>query len=231
MRTPHSLPLRRHALASLAAAVLLAGCQKPAATAATTAATLTLVQGDNQAVQAGKDLPHPIVLRVLDEAGTAMAGVAVTLVVAQGGGTVTPPSGVSDAKGEYTARWTLGPLADNQLRASVPGVDPLTIRAVGIVPSDIIVAQGNGQTAKYNAALPTSIVVRVVGAGNTPMAGITVLFQVTSGGGAISPQSAVTSALGEVTTKWTLGSAVGTQTAAITATTLSPALLTATALP
>ncbi len=232
MRTPYSLSSIRRTLAALAAAGLLTGCQKTAATEAVTAATLTVVQGNNQSIQAGKDLPNPVILRVTDKTGVAMSGIPVTLVVAEGGGTVTPSSGVSDAKGEYSAKWTLGPtLADNQVKASVPGLDPVKITATGIVPSDIIVAQGNGQAAKFGASLPTSIVVRVVGAGNVPMSGITVLFQVTGGGGSVSPQSAVTSSLGEVTAKWTLGNAVGTQTALISASTLSPASLTATALP
>ncbi|MBM3908960.1 MAG: hypothetical protein FJ363_12910 [Gemmatimonadetes bacterium] len=120
---------------------------------------------------------------------------------------------------------------DNQLRASVPGLDPVKVFATAIVPTDIVVAQGNLQTAKVGAALPTSIVVRVVGSGNVPMANVTVLFQVISGGGSISPQSAVTNTLGEVTTKWTLGSVAGLQMAAASTGTLSPANLTATATP
>lgn len=232
MRTPTFLPSLRYALVAVAATGAIAGCKKTATTEVATASAITVVQGNNQAVQAGKDLPNPIVLRVTDKLGVAMAAVPVSLMVAEGGGIVTPSSGVSDTKGEFTAKWTLGPLnPDNQLRASVPGVDPIKIYATGIVPSDIIVAQGNGQVAKVGASLPTSIVVRIVGSGNTPMAGVTVLFQVVSGGGSMSPQSAVTSSLGEVTAKWTLGNAIGTQTAQISAATLSPATITASATP
>jgi hypothetical protein len=63
------------------------------------------------------------------------------------------------------------------------------------------------------------------------MAGIQVLFQVISGGGSMSPQSAITSSLGEVTVKWTLGLTAGAQSAFISASTLTPVVLSATATP
>ena len=56
--------------------------------AAKTPAQIVVVQGANQSVQAGKDLPTPIVFRVLDSAGAPVAGVTVSLAVKAGGGTV-----------------------------------------------------------------------------------------------------------------------------------------------
>jgi len=233
MRTQSCPDFARLTLAALAVAASLGACKKEDAVAAPPAiGALAVVQGNNQSVQAGKELPLPVILRVVSTNGDAMAGIPVAIVVAEGGGAVAPPSGISDSKGEFTTKWTLGPrFVDNQLRASVPGLDPVKVFATAIVPTDIVVAQGNLQTAKVGAALPTSIVVRVVGSGNVPMANVTVLFQVISGGGSISPQSAVTNTLGEVTTKWTLGSVAGLQMAAASTGTLSPANLTATATP
>jgi hypothetical protein len=231
MRTPSIFPSPQRLVAALSAVLLLAGCKKTV-TAAVEPGALTIVQGNNQMVQAGKELPVPIVLRLTDKAGAAMANIPLTMVVAEGGGSVTPASGVTDAKGEYTAKWTTGPIfAGNKLIATVPGLDPVTIEAVGILPSDIVVAQGNNQTAKNGASLATSIVVRVVGPGNVPMSGVTVLFQVTGGGGSISPQTVVTNNLGEVVGKWTLGPNVGSQTAIVSASVLSPVTLIAFATP
>ncbi len=224
--------MMRRAPAAVMAVLLLAGCKKTVAVEPVVPAALTIVQGNYQSVQAGKELPVPIVLRVTDNMGTAMPGIPVSLVVSEGGGSVLPASGVSDAQGEYKAKWTTGPtFTGNRLMASVPGVDPVKIDAIGILPSDIVVAQGNNQSAKNGASLATSIVVRVVGSGNVPMSGVTVLFQVTGGGGAISPQTVLTNSLGEVVGKWTLGPNVGTQTAMVSASVLSPVVLTATATP
>lgn len=232
MSTPLIVLMCRRALATLTVVGGLASCAKTAAVAPVVAAALTVVQGNFQSVQAGKELPVPIILRVTDPTGTAMVGIPVTLVVADGGGSVLPASGLSDAQGEYKAKWTTGPtFSTNRLRANVPGLDPVTVEAIGILPSDIVVAQGNNQTAKVNAALTTSIVVRIVGSGNLPMSGVTVLFQVTSGGGSITPQTVLTNALGEVVGKWTLGPTLGAQSAIVSASVLSPVVLSATATP
>lgn len=225
-------PWHRRTLVALVALTVLVGCKKTAVTAVVEPGALTVVQGNYQSVQAGKELPLAIVMRVTDKAGAAMAGQPVSLVVSEGGGSVTPASGTSDVKGEFTAKWTSGPtFAGNKLLVKVPGLDAVRLEATGILPSDIIIAQGNNQSAKNGATLTTSIVVRVVGGGNVPMSGITVLFQVTGGGGSLTPQTAVTSALGEVVGKWTLGPNVGTQTAVVSASVLSPAVLNATATP
>jgi hypothetical protein len=206
------------------------GACKKEVVAAPTPGSLVLVQGNNQQVQGGGELPNPIVVRLLGIDGTPIAKLPIGFAVATGGGTVTPGSGLTDENGEMKVKWTLGPNEVAQtLRATVSAIEPLTISALALLPSDIIVAQGNNQTAKAGAALPNPIVVRVTGPGNVPMKGITVAFQIVSGGGLISPQSGITSATGEVTARWTLGSAVGIQTLALSAGALQPLTLSAAA--
>ena len=161
-----------------------------------------------------------------------MPGVPVTIVVASGGGSVDPASGVTDAKGEITATGTLGPNAESQsLLAQSSGLPSVIVEATGILPSTIILAQGNNQTAKVGGALPNTIVVRVVGGENIPMQGVTVGFQVLAGGGAMAPQTVVTNVLGEAVTKWTLGTLPGANTALVTARALSSVPITAMATP
>lgn len=79
--------------------------------------------------------------------------------------------------------------------------------------------------------LPNVIVVRVTGPVNVPMVGVPVAFQVTAGGGAITPQTVVTNALGEATAKWTLGTVAGQNTAMVSNSTVTPVFLTATGTP
>ncbi|MBI1809633.1 MAG: hypothetical protein HYR75_07030 [Gemmatimonadetes bacterium] len=211
----------------------LASClKKDATTGVVTVDALTIVQGNNQAVQGGRDLPLAIVLRATDKSGAGVAGVPITLALGDGGGAVTPASALSDAKGEIAAKWTVGTLQATQtLFATAPGVSAVTLNAVALLPTDIVVAQGNNQSARAGSGLTNSIVIRVLGPNNTPMQGITVAFQITAGGGAISPQSAVTTALGEVVAKWTLGTVPGVNTAAVTASTASPVIISATGTP
>jgi hypothetical protein len=221
-----------HLLAVLFTAVptLLAfpGCTKTVEAPA--AAKLTIVQGHLQTAAAGTMLPTPVVLRVIGTDGAPIGKIPVSFNVLAGGGSVDPGTVVSDANGEVKARWTLGPSAQVQtVTGTAPGLDPVTLSANGILPSDLVIAQGNNQTGKASAALTVQIVLRVTGGFNVPIPGQTIGLALTSGGGSISPQSAVTNALGEVTVRWTLGPQAGQQTATATAGTLGPIAIAAIA--
>ena len=194
------------------------------------ASRLTIVQGHLQTAAAGTLLLTPVVLRVLGTDGAPIGKIPVSFNVLAGGGSVDPSSAVSDANGEVKARWTLGPGAQVQsMTGSAPGVDPVLLSANGILPSDLVIAQGNNQTGKAGAALTVQIVFRVTGGFNVPIPGQTIGLAITGGGGSISPQSAVTNALGEVSVRWTLGPQTGQQTATATAGTLGPIAITAIA--
>jgi hypothetical protein len=224
-----------HTLGALGVLAAATGCSMleslTASKAATKAASLVVVQGSGQSGQVGVGLPTPIVLRALDATGAPAAGVTVSLAIQSGGGTVTPASDTTDALGQFTAKWTLGPTdTAQQIVASTSGVSPVSINATGLVPTQILLVQGNGQTTKQATAVTNSIIVRVVGPGNVPMRNVTVGFQILTGGGAMSPLTVVTDSLGQATTKWTLG-AVGSNTASVFSGTLTAIALSATATP
>jgi hypothetical protein len=232
MSTPRILP--RVALDLLLAGFLvLVGCQLPTKAGSTTSepAGLTVVQGNGQIAQAGRLLTTPIVLRLIDADGRGVAKQQATLVVATGGGSVDPATAVSDSNGEMKVRWTLGQATQVQsLQAAAAGL-VATVNATALFPTELILAQGASQTAKVSTALKNDVVMRVVGPGNVPMVGVTVSFRVTEGGGAISPQSAATNALGEVGAKWTLGAAAGQNTVVAGSGDLATVSVRATATP
>ncbi len=213
--------------AVLALVLAVAACERVAAPA--TASELVVVQGNHQSAAAGTILPTAVVVRVRSDDGSPVEAVPVGFSVRSGGGVVEPATGLSDANGEVKTRWTLG--KDQQLHellASVPGVDAITVTATGIIPTDLMVAQGNNQTAKSGTALPVQIVLRVVGSHNTPIPGIPVSLTVTSGSGSLNPASAITNASGEVTVRWTLGNQPGIQNVQASALNLAPVILSAT---
>lgn len=204
------------------------GCTKT--TEAPAAARLSIVQGHLQQAAAGTLLPTPLVLRVSGTDGAPVANIPVSFNVLAGGGSVDPATAKSDANGEVKARWTLGPGSQVQtVVGSAPGVEPVTVSALGVLPSDIAIAQGNNQTGRINTALPVQLVLRVTGTNNVPIPGQTVALTITSGGGSLSPQSAVTNNLGEVTVRWTLGPQAGLQTATATSGMVGPVTITAVA--
>lgn len=225
--------LVKSALPILAVGILAGfpGCS-PAVDAPITAASLSVVQGNQQSAAVGTLLPTPVVLRVRGSDGLPLAKVPISFSVTAGGGSVDPGTAVSDANGEVKAKWSLGPLQVQQsIVALAPGLDPVPVLATGILPSDLVIAQGNNQTAKPSAALPVQLVIRVTGSTNIPIPGVTVAFSITGGTGSITPQSVVTNALGEATARWTLGAQAGAQQASVTAFNLGPVLITATAVP
>lgn len=187
-----------------------------------------MVQGNLQVAPAGTQLPLPVVLRVKDATGEPLSDIPVSFQVTQGGGAVDPPTARSDANGEVKVKWTLGSNAQaHSLNASVPGLDPISLTATGVLPADLAVVQGNNQVAKAGAQLTVPIVIRVTGGTNVPIPGVTVTFALSAG--SMAPATAVTNANGEVSARWTLGNQAGLQTVTVTALTLPTATVTATA--
>jgi len=99
----------------------------------------------------------------------------------------------------------------------------------GPVPATISITAGNGQSAVAGTELPVALAVVVADGSSRPMSGVTVRWAITSGGGAVAPASSTTDAAGHATTRWTLGTALGTQNVTATAGALAPAQFTATA--
>lgn len=74
------------------------------------------------------------------------------------------------------------------------------------------VVVGDAQTGGRSSALPQNIVVLVTDSVGAGLAGVTVRFLVTSGGGSVAPAEAVSDTNGLAETSWTLGPALGMQT-------------------
>lgn len=75
--------------------------------------------------------------------------------------------------------------------------------------SQLIKASGDNQAGAPGATLATPLVAEVLDPNGQPLAGTTVNFSVTSGGGSVSPASAVTDSNGQAKTNLTLGPAAG----------------------
>ncbi len=131
-------------------------------------------------------------------------------------------------------RWTTGTKAGEALiqASQRPGAALRFTETVTPGPaSAVTTGPGNHQTAFPSAPLADSVAARVVDAYGNPVSGVSVDFQVATGGGSVSPASATSGADGNAWTHWTLGAAVGSQTlkASVTGLTSSPATITATA--
>ncbi len=146
---------------------------------------LELLEGGNQAAPVGTAVPTPPTFWVGDQFRNGVAGVPVSFDVIGGGGVLSEVLVPTDADGAAVlGSWTLGPVAGvNRMSASVEGIEPVTLEAVGLTapPATITRVAGNGQATQVGTAVPTPPKVRVTDAAGIPVASVPVSFS--AGGG------------------------------------------------
>jgi len=171
---------------------------------------LTLVSGGSQTIVAGGALPAPVVVRVLDQFGTAVPGVAVNFTPGSGSGTVSQTSVFTDNTGTASTSWTLGATPGAKaLTVAAGSATPLTVSAIALSTDSIQVVSGSAQAGRAGTALPAPIVVRVRDGAGRAVQGATVTFTPDAGNGSVTATTATTDAQGQAQTTWTLGSALG----------------------
>jgi adhesin/invasin len=199
--------------------------------------TLTLSAGSGQTAVAGTTVPTPPSVLIKDQFNNSVSGVAVTFVVASGGGSITGASATTNASGiAAVGSWKLGStLGANTLAATsaaLPGVT-VTFTATSTVGTAATIAAylGDGQSALAGTDVATEPSVIVKDANGNPVSGVSVTFAVASGGGNANGLSAVTDLSGVATVgSWTLGTTPGPNTLTATSGGLagSPVTFTAT---
>ena len=103
-------------------------------------ATLEAYGGTNHWAVAGRRLPEPVVVQVLDQAGRPVGGARVAFTPAAGHGSVRPRSAVSDTAGLAETMWTLGPTPGEQtLTATVSGGPGIEISATAVTEEGVCV--------------------------------------------------------------------------------------------
>ncbi len=180
--------------------------------AAGAATTLIAIAGDAQTAPAGRAVAIAPTVVARDAQGNPVGGVTVNFTVLAGGGTVIGGRQVTDASGTaQVGGWFLGTTpAINTLAASAAGLPAVNFTATSTAgaPAFVTVAAGDNQAAVVGTALGTPPRVRVTDASGNPVAGVTVAFAVTGGGGAITGATPVTDAQGQAAVgSWTLGNA------------------------
>jgi hypothetical protein len=106
--------------------------------------------------------------------------------------------------------FTLVPLTGLAAVALGCGGSDLTLPS-GSEPSALAVVAGNNQTAPGGQMVPEPLVVQATDPAKRPVGQVRVAFVVTAGGGATSPDTAITDADGRASSRWTLGMTPGVQ--------------------
>jgi uncharacterized protein YjdB len=202
---------------------------------------LVKLAGDAQSATVNTRLTDSLSVQVVDEYGNPVPGVTVNWSVQSGGGSLSPSANTTGTSGIARAAWTMGGTAGTGgARASVTGVGEVTFSATatnGPPPpppppppaNQIVKLSGDAQSAPIATALPDSLAVTVRNSQGQGVAGVTVTWNVTSGGGSVSPATDVTDTNGVARTRWTMGSATGSATLKASAQNAGEVNFTATA--
>ena len=223
------------ALATLSSVTCGGSSSEPAAPPVVdkTPSTLVAVSSTSVSGVAGVALAAPVSVRVTQRSGSPATGVVVGFSVVTGGGALNPVNATTNDQGLATTTWTLGPLAGTQsISASVSDLAPVTFTAVAAAGAPTVLSKtaGDGQSVAAGASVATVPRVRVFDATGNGIAGVSVTFSVTAGGGSVSGGVVTSGADGSAApTAWTLGTKVGANTLTATVTGGVTATFTATA--
>jgi len=117
---------------ALGATLALSGCGESATGTDVAHNEFELVRPVPPAAVPGWPLHDTVSVRLVDDAGAPMSGVAVTWTLTGGGGTITPLGSTTDANGVASLLWTLGSAPGaNTLNASAADAS-LTITSIGL---------------------------------------------------------------------------------------------------
>lgn len=176
------------------------------------AAGIVVTSGDGQRAAAGADLPKAIVLKVVDENGSAVANAVLGL--AASGGVVADSALTTDSLGFARTRWTMGHSAgDYTLAVHVEGVKQLlkvTARAAPAAPANLAFDDVPGAKRSRESAKQKLLYALVTDVYGNPVPDARVNFKVKSG--TVTPARVVSDAKGRAALTWKLGSATGEQT-------------------
>ncbi|MCX5762290.1 MAG: Ig-like domain-containing protein, partial [Gemmatimonadetes bacterium] len=156
--------------------------------------------------------------------GQVIAGTPVVFTSSNAGVVrVNATTGAADLLGRGTAR------VYAQLLTGL--IDSATVSVI-LPAARLELVSGSAQTAPASTTLPQPVIARVLASDGVAVSGVTVTFAVTSGGGSVTPATAVSAADGSVSASWKLGSTVGAQALSVSAAGLtgSPLAVSATAL-
>lgn len=187
------------------------------------AASITKAAGDGQTGEVAQATAVQPKVAVRDAHNNPPAGVMVTWTVMSGGGSVASATSLTDAAGEASMTWTLGPQVGasiHSLRAAV-GAYNTTFTASGALTAGTLTLNGGDNqsgVASGPVAVQPSVLVKTPGGAGVPVSGVTVGWAVTAGGGTPSAATSVSNGAGVASIGWTLGATPGTNNQGLSAT-------------
>ncbi len=180
--------------------------------------TRIVLVSENLAGSVGDTLSEPVVVRVTDSTGAALADVPIAWSTPDGG-KVSARATRTDSLGEARAWWTLGPRSGRQriqVQVGNPRAVPIfTARAMGRAgaAATIAIRAGDAQVGSAGTALPKVLVIQALDRLGNPAADARVLISPKSG--SVADSAVRTDSAGQAAVRWTLGKTAGQQRLAV----------------
>ena len=200
--------MRRRAVGHFVVALGLVGCgDDPTSSNATPASIASTTQAPSAVV--GLALTPSPSFHVLGSNGQPMVGVAVTVSVAEGGGTLIAAPTRTTAGATMVGQWILGTRTGrNALQVKVDGLAPLMIVATGVAgpPAQLISVSGNGKRALAGSTMAEPLVLQVADQFGNPVPGERVNLALDVAGATLLPAQVTSDAEGATAPAvWRLG--------------------------
>lgn len=177
---------------------------------------LAAAAGDSQTAAVATRLPQDLRVKVTDRWGTGVPGIAVVFAVTVGRGALTTGAVSTDSTGQASAGLILdtliGSVGVSATAVRLPAALVRFSAAARPGPTTALAkVAGDAQSAVVATQLPVALAVRLADRYGNVAPGVTVGWQVTAGGGALSAPTSVSDSLGRASVTWTLGSTLGAQ--------------------
>lgn len=176
------------------------------------AASFTIAGGNGQSGIVATSLPSPLKVALKDSFGNGISGAAVSFTDGGAGGTLSPPSSVTDSSGFANTLYTTPTKSGKVvITASTAGMASLVFNenAKPGPPVSLAIYAGDGQTvaAGKTAAKMLQVIVKDQYGNGVP--GVSVTYDDAGVGGSFSVNPAVTAAGGIAGTRYTVTTRVG----------------------
>ena len=170
------------------------------------------------AAVAGIVVDPPVTVAIEDEYGNRVPGTTTEIRLELNKGVLAGPAsaGAVDGIATFPGLRIDAAGAGYVLTATAGGLAPAQSGAFPVasgVADEMVLVTGDGQEAPAGSPLPVAPTIEVRDAEGNGVAGVSVTFAVTGGGGTVSPGTVATGANGRASpAAWTLGTAVGVNT-------------------
>jgi hypothetical protein len=219
------------------AAALLPVSSSPLTVGAGTANRIVIRQQPSSTAQNGQAFAQQPTVEVVDATGNPVTGNrTIQVAIGDGAGTLSGTLTASTGSGStatFTGLTITGLVGARTLIFSSGALTPAESNTINITAgpaASVAIQAGDEQTAGVDEAVPIDPAVIVRDASGNPIAGVDVVFEVTGGGGVVTPTTVTTGSNGIATvTSWTLGSTAGANTMTATASGLNTVTFDATA--